>query len=187
MRRITESIILFLVFGISLSVTGQYKLNNDLSAMYIDGTSSLHDWTETVEQMSGTLNLVLNGSVISKVSSVKAIIPVRSIKSGKGAMDENTYKALKVESHPQIFYTLKSYAMDGDEIRLTGELTIAGVTRDVKFKATYVVTGEFIKFSGAHAFFMTDFDVDPPTAVMGTIKTGDKVIVRMELVFSKIK
>lgn len=185
--RIIASIILFLVFGISLSVTGQYKLNNDLSVMYIDGTSSLHDWTETVEQMSGTLNLVLNGPIISKVTSVTASIPVISIKSGKGGMDENTYKALKEKSHPQIFYTLKSYAIDGDEIRLTGALTIAGVTRDVKFQATYVVAGELIKFSGAHAFFMTDFDVSPPTAVMGTIKTGDKVTVRMELVFTKIK
>lgn len=185
MRRLMKSVVTMLLVLIGLGASAQYKLNNDLSAMYIDGTSSLHDWTETVEQMSGTLNLTLNGSAIEKITGINASIPVNSIKSGKGGMDDNTYKALKQKSHPNITYKLKSFAVKGDVVYLTGMLTIAGETREVKFQSKYVMVGEQLKFSGKHTFNMTDFKIDPPTAVMGTIKTGDQVTIRFELVFTK--
>jgi hypothetical protein len=63
--------------------------------MFVDGTSSLHDWTETVEQMTGNLDAEISGATISKITSARVTIPVKSIKSGKGGMDDNTYKALK--------------------------------------------------------------------------------------------
>ena len=180
-----KSMIVGLLVLIAMGASAQYKLSNDLSAMYIDGTSSLHDWTETVEQMGGTLNLSLDGNAIEKITSVNASIPVNSIKSGKGGMDDNTYEALKHKLHPNITYKLKSYAMKGDVVFFTGMLTIAGETREVKFQSKYTMEGNQLKFSGKHTFNMTDFKIDPPTAMMGTIKTGDQVTVRFEMVFTK--
>ena len=185
MKNRAEFLLAILFVLSTIGVNAQYVLSNDLSAIYIDGTSSIHDWTETVESMSGTLNVELDGSVISKVTGVNASIPVKSIKSGKGGMDDNTYAALKEKSHPNISYKLKSYSVQENVIHLTGMLTIAGVTKEVKFKSNYKVSGNQISFKANHAFKMTDFNIQPPTAIMGTIKTGDEVTIRLEMVFSK--
>ena len=100
-------------------------------------------------------------------------------------MDDNTYKALKESKYPTISYSLKSYAVEGEVIYLTGDLTIAGVTKPVKFKSTYTVDGNSLHFIGNYKFKMTDFGIDPPTAVMGTIKTGDVVDIRFDFKYNK--
>lgn len=178
-----------LVFGLILSfcfsANAQYKLNANTSNMYIDGTSSLHDWTETVEEMSGSVSLDLEGKAISKIKMLNVSVPVKSIKSGKSGMDKNTYVALKYEEFPTIKFALKSYAKDGNSLTLTGNLTIAGTTKPVKIKSTYEVKTSTIEVEGKHTFKMTEFEVDPPTAMMGTIKTGDEVTIRFNLVFDK--
>jgi polyisoprenoid-binding protein YceI len=80
---------------------------------------------------------------------------------------------------------LKSFAVEGSTVHLTGNLTIAGVTKPVKFKSEYQVKGSDVHFTGSYSFKMTDFGIDPPTAVMGTIKTGDEIVVRFDLVYRK--
>lgn len=163
----------------------QYSLSLEASKMEVAGTSSLHDWTEDVTEMSSTLNAEVADGKILKVTGIKATIPVKGLKSGKGGMDDNTYKALKQKEHPNMTYSIKSFGIDGDEIHLTGNLTIAGTTKSVKFHAKYKVEGEKITFEGKHAFKMTDFNIDPPTAMMGTIKTGDDITITFNLVYNK--
>lgn len=181
-----KAVITFLaLFVCSISLQAQYKLSEEKSNMYIDGTSTLHDWTEIVEQMAGTLALELNDNKISKVKSLNLTVPVESIKSGKSGMDKNTYKALKSDKHPTITYKLESFRVEGDYIHYTGQLTIAGTTKTVKFKSKYEVYESSIELEGSHDFKMTDFNVDPPTAVLGTIKTGDEIKIRFNLVFEK--
>jgi polyisoprenoid-binding protein YceI len=163
----------------------QYKLDAANSQMTIDGTSTIHDWTETVEQFNGAVNATVNGNQLTQISSSTLTIKVASIKSGKSGMDDNTYKALKSKKHPNITYKLASVNITGNTATLTGSLTIAGVTKTVKFKTNYTITNGVIKFTGAHTFNMTDFGIDPPTAVMGTIKTGDEVTVKFNLAYKK--
>lgn len=162
---------------------GQYKLDGNLSNIYIDGTSTLHDWTSTVEQMSGTMNVEEADGSLSKIRSINVTIPVKSIKSGKSGMDKNTYNALDEDNHPTITYKLKTYSIGEDRLVLNGEMTIAGTTKMVKISTPYEMKGDVIEIEGKHSMKMTDFNVDPPTAVMGTIKTGDEVVVRFNLVF----
>lgn len=185
MKKIWQILISLMLSVLVFTAHGQYKLDNEQSNMYIDGTSTLHDWTETVESISGTLDVNIEGNKVSKVNDVNATIPVKSIKSGKSGMDDNTYKALKADSYPNITYKLNSYTVEGDVIHLTGALTIAGVTNVIKFTSKYTVKDNKIIFNATHTFKMTDFKIDPPTAIMGTVKTGDEVVIRMELVFIK--
>ncbi|MDA9563468.1 YceI family protein [Flavobacteriales bacterium] len=82
----------------------QYTLDEQVSFVYINGTSTLHDWTASVEQMKGTLQAEVEGSHLVKISSAKISIPAITLKSGKEAMDKNMYKALKSDSYPEITY-----------------------------------------------------------------------------------
>jgi polyisoprenoid-binding protein YceI len=177
---------LFLTTGMLIIAAigfGQYKLDSNLSNIYIDGTSTLHDWTSTVEEMSGTMNVEESDGSLTKIRSINISIPVKSIKSGKSGMDKNTYNALDESNHPQIVYKLKTYSIGDNELTLNGEMTIAGTTKMVKIRTPYEIKDNVIEIEGKHSMKMTDFNVDPPTAVMGTIKTGDEVVVRFNLVF----
>lgn len=176
------------ILGLLLSANigfAQYQLDNNLSSIYIDGTSTLHDWTSTVEEMSGTLNAELEGNKLAKLRSINVSIPVKSIKSGKSGMDKNTYNALEESSHPSIKFKLKTYSIGETELTLNGELTIAGTTKMVKIKTPYEMKENTIEIEGKHTMKMTDFNIEPPTAVMGTIKTGDEIVVRYNLVFNQ--
>jgi polyisoprenoid-binding protein YceI len=179
------SLVFCLILSFCFSVNAQYTLNSNTSNMYIDGTSSLHDWTETVEDMSGSLNVDLADNAIAKVKMLSISIPVSSIKSGKSGMDKNTYVALNSKDYPNIKFALKSYAKGKNSLTLTGNLTISGTTKLVKIKSVYEVKSNSIEVEGKHTFKMSEFGVEPPTAMMGTIKTGDEITIRFNLVFDK--
>jgi polyisoprenoid-binding protein YceI len=107
---------------------------------------------------------------------------VKGLKSGKSAMDDNTYEALKEEDHPVIKYEFRSMdnvKVDGNTTTMStkGALTIGGVTKIVNMNVK-ADTSTGIAFSGDITFKMSVFEIDPPTAVFGTIKTGDQVTIK---------
>lgn len=172
------------MFGMgSLSAQEIHKVDNEKSNVYVDGTSTLHDWTETAETVSGQLKVDMNGNKIDKLRILKVVVPVKSLKSGKSGMDKNTYAALMADDHPNITFLLKTYTLEGNSAVLTGDLSIAGKTKSVKIPVSYSVKDSHIEFKGSHTFKMTEFGVKPPVAMMGTVKTGDEVTIRFHVFF----
>ena len=183
-KKIMASSILMMVFTLNpVLLSAQYKLDQQVSFIYINGTSTLHDWTVVVEQMKGTLNAEIETAQIKKFDSVQIIIPVISLKSGKMGMDENMYKALKSNQFPEISYKLKNYTIDESDMDVAGELTIAGVTKTIQSKITWQNVGKHIKFNGELTINMSDFNVKPPEFLLGAFKTGDKISLRFYFMF----
>lgn len=153
------------------------------SKMIIAGTSSLHDWESEATTIKGTAKIRLDNENDIIIDDLDVTVPVTSLKSGKGSMDKNTYNALKYEDHPSILFSLLDYTLEGgSEINAIGQLTIAGSTKDVEMTVTYQVLNENqVKFSGEIPIDMTDFKIEPPTAMFGTIKTGKDVIVKYDV------
>ena len=183
--KLFKKVLTLILIAISSVSMAQYKYVAAESKMTIFGTSNVHDWEEICEDVTGTLNVEMDGNVIAKVTGATLNIPVKGIKSGKGGMDDNTYKALKASQHPTITYKIKSFRVEDGKIHLTGNATVAGVTKEVKFPANYTVEGNKIKFKGVVNLKMTDFGVDPPTALMGTIKCGDDIKFEFDITFAK--
>ena len=94
----------FLAFFSQKVISQNFKLDNNQSTITIYGTSSLHDWDETVREQSGAIsisnqeNFQINSLVISVVSE--------SLKSYKSGMDKNTYKALKTDVYKTIDFKM---------------------------------------------------------------------------------
>lgn len=154
----------------------------------ITGTSSLHDWEITTDKASGSSSMHLNGNQITDVSSLQFTIPAKSFKSGKKAMDENTYKALKASEFPNIKFSISNVKIaqkEGNEASFSGNgnLTVAGVSQVVQIDATGRVDGGKIYFEGKKDLKLTDFNIDPPTAMLGTIKTGNEITIHYKAVF----
>ena len=65
-----------------------------------------------------------------------------------------------------------------------GKLKIAGTEREIPVTATYSKESgsQKISFTGSVSIKMTDFNISPPTAMFGTLKTGDEITIKYEIV-----
>lgn len=162
----------------------------DGSTVSISGTSTISDWVVKSEKPEGTLVLEKSANKASsagRIMKVSAVLPVETIKSERGeTMDNKMYGALKKDAHPSITFTLaKPLEVKGSgKIAAAGEITIAGVTRPMTFDLNLAYANGRIEVSGKKSIKMTEFNVEPPTAMFGQIVAGDDVVVDLRLVFA---
>ena len=181
----------FFLISSTLIQKSDYSLSDDFT-MTIAGTSSLHDWESTVEKLEGVVNLSFgeDGTITINECTVKA--HAASIKSTKGSiMDKKTHKALKTDEFAFITFKMEKVlsstkTADAFTASVQGNLSIAGVTKNItlKVKGKTLEDGA-VEFMGEQSLKMTDFDIDPPTALLGTLKTGDDITVKFRTVFKK--
>lgn len=177
--------LLTVIFLFSAGIlSAQLKVNNGASSMEIDGTSNVHDWTEKVETITGSCSATLAGTKLSDLKAMDVTIPVRAIKSGKSTMDKNTYNAMNADKHPNIYFNLKSASISGNKVLCTGTLTINGKTNSVTITCTYAVSGGKLTLKGDYKMKMTQYGIEPPTAMLGAMTTGDDLTIRFNLVFN---
>lgn len=175
-----------MVMGIlPLALSAQsFKLDNGQSKLTVTGTSSLHDWEEVAEQKSGTIALDL-GAETPTIQSLSLAVEAESLKSGKSGMDKNTYKALNTDKYKQITYKFErvksiSASGSGHKVVTVGQLTISGKTNQVEITMDLGVDGDKVSLKGSKALKFTEFGLEPPKALMGTIKTGDQIVVHFD-------
>ena len=164
------------------------------SKLWIDGTSNLHGWSCKAEKLEAVIEFDAAAAAQVAAAPPKALkrvdikVPVKSLKCGHGAMDDNLYKALNADATPEISYIMASFeavagdAKDSFRLETVGTLTVAGkenkLTMDVT--ATRLPDGT-LKATGMVPIKMTDYGIKPPTAIFGRLKTGDEVKVNFEL------
>lgn len=183
-----------LILTLASSGFGQttLKLDNERSNMSIDGTSSLHDWVIIVRECNGTTSLTKDATKVSQISSLNFRAVVKSMDSGKSGMDKNTYNALKADQFPYIDFKLVEVesikpSVDGKGyiIRAKGDLTISGKTHRENLKVySFVASDNSVHFKGELDFPMTKYGVEPPTALMGTITTGDDIKIKFNAIYN---
>lgn len=168
------------------------KLDNERSNMSVEGTSSLHDWVIIVRECSGATFLTKDATKVSNISSLSFRAVVKSMDSGKSGMDKNTYNAMNAEKYPFIDFKLIEVesikpSVDGKGyiIRAKGDLTISGKTIRESLKVySFVASDNSVHFKGELDFPMTKYGVEPPTALMGTITTGDDVKIKFNAIYN---
>lgn len=171
----------------AIGLTAQNTFGVSECSIKINGTSSLHDWTSTAEDVSGTAQLDVANQTLNAIEALTVRIKSEGIKSEKGRiMDNKTHKALAADDHKYITYALSkaTITQQNDQkvtVRATGALTIAGKTKTVTMDVTGTKKNGAIQFSGSKALKMTDFGIDPPTAMLGTLKTGDDITIDFSL------
>lgn len=161
------------------------KINPKAFTMTILGTTNVHDFKSKVTQAKG--EAVVNAN--KELQSLVVEIPVRSIKSGEKLMDSKTYDTFDADKNPNITFRLtevNSLHVEGNQVNVTlsGNLTMAGVTRKISLKSNgnSTKTGVF-EFVGNVTLKMTDFKMSPPTAMMGLMKVGDGITLKYDVTF----
>jgi len=183
MKRLIILSICILIWSNAVSQT-PYNIDLSASKIAINGTSSLHDWTSDLTKFSGKGVFVVEQQKLVKAEDVTITMNVKSIKSGKSMMDGKTMDALQEEDYPVITFKSKESTLISDKkVRCKGDLTLAGVTREVMTDLNVEYLNSAMTFSGKIKIIMSDYGIEPPVALLGSIKTGDEVTVDYKLNF----
>ncbi len=169
-----------------------YEVDQAAASVQVDGDSTLHAWTVRGEKAEGFAelsngrpsSLADNGSISFTFRNGRARFPVKSIEGEKDGLNEKMYEALKADEHQYITFEPESLELidrTGDrEINVSsrGELTIADKTRTVTLEMNIrkVAPGR-LRSTGTTELRMTDFGIEPPTALGGTVTAYKDVTV----------
>lgn len=181
------SLIILLTVTFNLTQAQEFNLLKEESSLKIMGTSSIHDWHEVAEEQSGKINF--NNVETGQIEKITINIAAESLKSGKRGMDKNTYEALKTDKYKTISFQLtevkKTVSKDNGvfDVNAIGDLTIAGVKKTISLDFTLSVADSKIKLTGEKKIKMTEFNIEPPTALFGTITTGDELTIEFSTIF----
>ena len=163
------------------------------SKLWIEGGSNLHDWSCKASSIEAAIEVdesfVKTTTVAStSLKKVQVKVPVRNLKCGNGKMDNNLYKALKADDAPEISYILATFDVvpgaekDSFTVKAVGALTVAGTEKTVNMDVTAArLPDGGVRAEGALPLLMTDFGVKPPTALLGTLRTDNKITVKFSL------
>ena len=194
-RSSIKKIALLLAVNFSICITAIAQTSYESHSMDISltGTSTLHDWE--MKAATGTSEAEFTVGADGKITSLSKLsftLPAVNLKSGHKAMDKNTYKALKTAANPNISFVLTSATVTSKGnnnylLNCNGTLTIAGSTKatDLVATAKYNPDDKSFTVTGVKKMKMTDYNVKPPTVMLGAIKTGNDISIAYNLKFNR--
>ena len=161
--------------------------------LVIEGTSNIHDWDmKSNKGYCSSIFDITKAGTLNGVTYINFTVPAESLKSEHKAMDKNTYKALNTAKYSSISFTagsvtVKQNGSNNYALTAKGRLTISNVTKDVVLTANGTMNADkSITYSGSYQLKMTDFNVEPPSVMLGAIKTGDQITVKFNLLLRSI-
>ncbi len=169
-----------------------YRLSRSKhTVMNLSGTTPVKDWTMTANGLSGEAKICVARGGLTSVESLVFKLPVHNLKGEVKAMDEDAYEALKAGQHKEIIFKLIDATVSSPTsthylVEARGTLTVAGVTRPVtlRMNATMQSDGS-VAFTGSQTLKMSDYDVERPSLLFGTIKAGNEMTLTYKLIFIK--
>ncbi len=168
------------------------------ASLELDGDSSLHRYRAKALGMEAGVGMdPARVATSAQASDLEAlirghfiktfhlIVPVDKLSSGEKGLDDNMRKALKASQYKDIRFQMDSYDVmaspaGGAALSMTlhGHLSLAGVERKVDILATGVRVKDGIRISGSKNLLMTDYQIKPPTMMLGAIKTKNLITVK---------
>src|SRR5205823_11312997 len=104
--------------------------------LWIDGTSNLHGWSCKAETLDAAIELdkaaaaQLDAAPPKALKRVEVKVPIKSLKCGHDAMDNNLYKALDADKNAEVKYIM---ATDPNQWRIGRRFCSVGIHRGEEF------------------------------------------------------
>jgi polyisoprenoid-binding protein YceI len=171
---------------------------SDESKLWIEGRSNVNEFECEANKYSGEATLFDeeedNTAFVQDVQerlSLQVDIRVDGFECGKNKMNRDLQSALKSDNFPEITFLFDSAELlempkhpnDPFLVDVKGSLTVAGETRDIHFETrAYYLDVDKVRAIGNTTIRMSDFNVEPPTALLGLIKADDELTVKFDLI-----
>jgi len=165
------------------------------SSMTINGSSTLHDWDVAANDFTVRFRIPdswfesRDNWTGADVDELSVTVPVDKLDGGKNKMNRDLKEALRFPEFQTIRFNWERIAFTGENdtgrrAEVDGEVTVAGETRAISFVADLSLNEESqIVASGGVDLNMKHFEIEPPTALFGVIRTDEQVDLRFELLF----
>lgn len=187
---IRKTIFLAFLLVSGFLVAQESKVNVKESKLTVLGTSNVHDWHVNAEVMSGKALFVSENNTLKEIKNLNFVLASEGLKSGKSGMDKNTFKALKTSTYKNIEFKLinvTKITKKGEgffTVEAQGNLTICGVTKKINQVFNVKVINDKFVLNGKQTIDMTNYGIEPPKALMGTIKTGKDVTAEFNVTYN---
>lgn len=178
------TILVLVLFSTIAQAQTSYSIAETGSKITVSGTSNLHDFTLVSEEIKGSADLYMEGSEITGIKKVVVTLKTESLESSKSGLKRNAMKTLQPEANPIISYIAFDMTDDG---KVSGILNVAGYDSDQDFSFTSKVENGKLVVTAQGDVKFTDFDLDPPSALAGTIKAKDDLQLEIILVLEEEK
>ncbi|MBK8699667.1 MAG: YceI family protein [Saprospiraceae bacterium] len=187
-----KSQVFLLLFALAQFGNAQDKYATKAAAVSVSGTSTMHDWEMKAANGDCSMVVLMNDAgQITDVQSMNFSIGAKALKSGKDGMDKNAYKTLKADKNPNITAVLKSADVTTkDHVTYTVNakinLTIAGKTLETPLVATLKPNKSGgIAVIAEKKMGMKEYDMNPPSFMLGAVKTGNDVVLKFNFTANK--
>jgi len=186
MKRLA-TVIWIVIAACNIQAQQVYKMIPEQSTMIVTGTSSLHNWEVKAEKIDCKI-IVKNTNPSRVIDMVNLTVWSSDLVSDNSIMDKKTQEALKSDKYPEIIFNLNSnekpvISNNNFGGTVTGELSLAGVVRNISVPFTGELKGDHLYINGSEKIDMSEFGIQPPTALLGTLKTGKEVTIIFSLNF----
>jgi hypothetical protein len=161
------------------------------STLNIQGTTNVNTYKCAISKYVGRDTLILHegGRNIRPVFVKGAVsLDASSFDCGMALMTSDFHKAINSKEHPAIvidfisFERTPSYSADREHFTGILKISLGGVTKLFEVNCTIEAdsTGT-IHLAGSRDFTFTDFDLIPPTRMLGAVKVNDALKVSFDL------
>ncbi len=192
MKRIRFIAITFFMGSSILMSAQSYTIDNTQSSLAVHGTSTLHDWKLNAKTIKGMATLEVKGKELKGIKSLSIEVPVATMNSGLDAIDNHMRTAMTANDASVVTFiltevtNLTANTIGGYTVQADGNISIIKNSKPVALQATIEMKENgAIRIFGETHISMTDYEVEPPQAEMGSIKTEDDVKVIFDVVFVK--
>jgi len=168
------------------------------SKLWIEGRSNVNEFECEANKYSGEATIYdeqeEDSAFVQSVQerlSLQVDIRVDGFECGKNKMNRDLRDALKSDNFPEITFLFDSAELiempkhpnDPFLVDVKGSLTVAGETRDIHFETrAYYLDIDKVRAIGNTTIRMSDFNVEPPTALLGLIQADDELTVKFDLI-----
>lgn len=185
-------ILCFAIFVQYAGTQTKYVIDKDNPIkISVHGTSTLHEWTATAHKISDYPDqMELSLEAGAEVDDFQFSVVSTSLDGGRGSsMNNKIQKALLADTHKQIMYKQNGKAQiltneDGQFYLVSkGILTLAGVEKEINVDVNIEENEGKLVLTAVKAFTMSEFNIEPPTAMFGQIKTNDDISIQFEFTY----
>lgn len=190
---ITLALVVFLAATARAQSVAELAVGND-SRVWIDGTTNINSWSCSATAVDATIAVDVafkeDPDFPRYLKSVQVRVPVTALKCGHAQMEKSLRRALKADDATRPSYITANFEAvpDGSDaasaltVNTVGALAIAGHENAVNMDvSTTRLADGTIEARGAVPILMSDFGIEPPTALFGALRAGNRVVVRFAM------
>lgn len=163
------------------------------SRIWVEGTSSVRSFSCAAVGVESSVDAVSPDVATALAAGTRAVrtaevrVPAAKLDCKNGTMNGHMLKAIRATEHPMILFRLASYELapkeGGSAVTMTGTLSLGGAEKSVTVKADAVKGPDgALRVTGSFPLRLTEYGLKPPSLMMGTMKVGDQVTVKYDLV-----